>query len=304
MEMAPAVEPAHFKQTMPLVSVVIPNYNGQEVIQNCLASVFDCGYENLQVIIVDDSSSDDSVKIVTKFSQVKIIRNDRNLGFARTVNTGIRAAEGTIIAILNMDTVVRKNWLAGLVEALNSDNRIGLVGSKILDPDGTTIQHAGGRISVNGISSHIGRGEPDCGQYDLLKDADYVCGASMAFRKDVITKVGLLYEGFSPLYYEDTDLAFRMKRYGYRVVCAPNSVIEHKENYSSGKLSSRFYFFYHKNRIKFMLRNFSLNYLFSKFMKNELAWLNNLVWGEEKKQAVKGYLINIGFFIGKIFLII
>ena len=160
-------------KNLPLVSVIIPNYNGEKVIKDCLKSVYSSDYPDFEVILVDDASKDHSTSLIQSlFPVTKIIRNSRNIGFARTVNRGIKESSGEIFVLLNMDAVVRRDWLSELVRSLTSDEKIGIVGSKILDHDERTIQHAGGLIGRNGISFHIGRGEIDVGQYDKLSEVD------------------------------------------------------------------------------------------------------------------------------------
>lgn len=281
----------------PVVSVIIPNYNGENVISDCLRAVYASDYPHFEVVLIDDKSKDSSVKVVEDFfPRTKIIRNRKNLGFTKSVNMGINQAKGKILVLLNMDTVVKKNWLTELVKILLSDEKIGIAGSKMLEPDGVTIQHAGGVIDAIGMSRHIGRGEIDNGQYDLIKEVDYICGASMAFGKDLIGRIGLLDEGYSPLYYEDTDLAYRAKKRGYKIIYAPSSVLLHRENYSLGKFSNRFFFQYNKSRLRFIIKNFTLQYLFFVFLKKEIGWFKSLHSNAEKREVIKAYFMNIKYF--------
>ena len=283
-------------QNSAFVSVIIPNYNGEKIIGDCLSSVYSSGYPNFEVVLVDDDSNDNSVWTVEKFfPQTQIIKNKKNLGFAATVNKGIKFSKGQIVVLLNMDTIVKKNWLTELVKALLLNDKIGIVGSKMLEPNGMTIQHAGGLIDAIGISKHIGRGEIDNGQYDLIKEVDYVCGASMAFKKDLIKKTGFLDEGYSPLYYEDTDFAYQAKKRGYKIIYVPTSVLLHRENYSLGKFSSHFFFYYNKSRLRFMIKNFALQYLFFVFLKNEKKWFKNIYLKSEKQILLKAYIGNIPY---------
>ncbi|MDD4899135.1 MAG: glycosyltransferase family 2 protein [Candidatus Omnitrophica bacterium] len=275
----------------PLASVIIPNYNGEKVICDCLQSVYACDYPNFEVIVADDCSSDSSLaKIKQKFPQVQIIKSRRNRGFVRTVNRGIRNSLGEIIALLNMDTVVTKSWLSELVKVLIYDQDVAIAGSKILDLDGKTIQYAGGMIFDNGLSLHIGRGEMDQGQYNVLQEVDYVCGASMGFKRGLLKEVGYFDASYSPLYYEDADLAFRAKKAGKRVVFVPSSVLMHRENYSTQGLTARFYYRYHKSRLVFLANNYSLKYLLKDFLKKEFLWFRDFKPAEFKKQLILAYL--------------
>jgi len=280
--------------SLPFVSVIIPTYNGERTISNCLKSVYASDYLNFEVILVDDASKDNSVSIVRdSFPHTKIIENTINLGFTRTINKGIRESNGEIVVLLNMDTVVRKDWLSELVKTLVSDEKIVIVGSKILDPDEKTIQHAGGLIDNNGVSVHIGRGEIDIGQYDRLREVDYVCGASMGFRKNLLEKIGCLDEDYSPLYYEDADFAFRARKRGYKIFYVSGSVLIHNENYSTGGLTARFYYLYHKSRIRFVIKNYNLKYFFTGFLKAEIKWLMNFQPKRLTTRLIGAYFINL-----------
>ncbi|MDD2751769.1 MAG: glycosyltransferase family 2 protein [Candidatus Omnitrophica bacterium] len=287
----------------PLASVIIPNYNGEKVICDCLQSVYASDYPNFEVILADDCSLDNSLdKVKARFPFVKVIKNRRNRGFVRTVNKGIKNSLGEIIALLNMDTVVTKNWLSELAKVLIYDKDIAIAGSKILNSDGKTIQYAGGRIIDNGISLHIGRGEIDQGQYNALREVDYVCGASMGFRRGLLKEIGYFNPSYAPLYYEDADLAFRAKKAGYKIVFVPSSVLLHKENYSTQGLTARFYYCYHKSRIVFLANNYSLKYLLKDFLKKEFLWFKDFQPREYKKQLILAYLsgfISLPVFVSK-----
>lgn len=289
-------------QNLPFVSVIIPNYNGEEVIEDCLSSVYATDYPNFEVILVDDASKDNSISIIRKaFSNTTIIQNNRNQGFVRAVNRGIKESKGEIVILLNMDTVVKKSWLSELVKVLMSNERIGIVGSKILDPDEKTVQHAGGIINSNGLSIHIGKGEIDVGQYDRLKEVDYVCGASMGFRKRLLEEIGYFDEDYSPLYYEDTDLAFRARKKGYKILYVPDSVLVHAETHSTGGLTARFYYLYHKSRIHFVIKIYGLKYFLTKFLKTEIRWLMKPQPKELSTQLIRAYFINL-FYLLTLFL--
>ena len=258
-----------------LCSIIIPNYNGGKAVVESIRSVLATDYTRKEIVVVDDCSRDNSPEeIVKEFTDIKLIRNNRNLGFAKSVNKGILNSSGDIIALLNMDTIVERNWLKGLVDVLENDEKCGLVGSKIYYPGSKRIQHAGGRLLENGLAFHMGKNEEDKGQYDKVMEVDYLCGASIAFRRTLIEKLGGgLSEAYSPMYYEDTDLALKIKNSGYKVIYSPDSVLTHIENISNGALSYDFYYAFHKNRIRFIIRNYGLRYLFTKFLRAEKKWL-------------------------------
>lgn len=258
----------------PFVSIIIPIFNARDVIEDCLNSIFDIEYKNFEVIIVDDCSIDKSADFIqNNYSQVRVLATKKNSGFAAAVNFGIKNSCSDIVVLLNMDTVVRPRWLSPIVKLLIEDESIGLVGSKILFPDGKTIQHAGGLLRGNGVSLHIGRGDLDNDQFEFVKDVDYLCGASLGFRRSLLDKIGMFDENYKPLYYEDTDLAYRAKAAGKKVVYIPDSVLIHKENVSTAGLTPRFYYYFHKSRLRFVFKNYPLRGIFFGFFKEEKKWL-------------------------------
>jgi len=269
MEMEAAVN--YFNE--PLVSIIIPVYNARNVIEDCLNSVFNINYKNFEVIIVDDCSNDKSADFIQKnYPQVKVLTTKRNCGFAGSVNLGIKNSCGDIVALLNMDTIVDKGWLNSMANVLTDYVSIGLVGSKILFPDKKTIQHAGGLLRENAVSLHIGRGELDQGQFEFKREVDYICGASLAFKRELLGEIGMFDKKYTPLYYEDADFAFRTRLVGKKVMYIPNSVLIHKENVSVGGLSKAFYYYYHKSRLRFLFKNYSFKNIFSKSLREELRW--------------------------------
>lgn len=286
----------------PFVSVIIPVYNGKSVIADCLHSVFSVEYNNFEVIVIDDSSKDDSADFIQKnFHQVKVLKIKKNRGFAGSVNAGIKNSCGDIVALLNMDTIVDKGWLKPLVNALITDKSIGLVGSKIMFYNKEILQHAGGLLLENGLSVHIGRGELDNGKYNYFRDVDYLCGASLAFRRTTLEKVGLFDERYRPLYYEDTDMAYRIKKHGLRVVYIPDSILVHKENVSTNGLSKKFYYCYHKSRLRFVFKNYSLQDIFNHFFLKEKRWFLSELPEDIRTTLLKVYLVSFPHIVAILF---
>lgn len=278
----------------PLVSVIIPLYNGRDVIEDCLNSVFNVDYNNFEVIVVDDCSGDKSAEFIqNKFPQVKVLRTKKNHGFASTINLGLKNSSGDIAVLLNMDTIVDKGWLRPLVNTLMTDDSIGLVGSKILSYNRKTLQHAGGLLLENGLSVHIGRGELDTGQYNYPRQVDYLCGASLGFRRSLLKRVGFFDEGYRPLYYEDTDMACKVKRNGLKVLYVPDSVLVHKENVSTNGLSKSFYYHYHKSRIRFLFKNHSFQYIINHFFSKEKRWFLSELPVNVRITVLKAYLVSL-----------
>lgn len=243
--------------------VVIVNWNGKEMLQKCLNSFFvNTASPDFKVVVVDNASTDGSVEMLQeKFPQIKLIRNAQNTGFSKANNQGIRFAlenGAKYILLLNNDVeITNARWLEDLSTVLESDNKIGIVGCKLLYPDGT-IQHAGGIIKLQ-VPYHRGECAKDTGQYDKVEFVDCVTGAVLLIKSDVIRRIGLLDEGFTPLYFEDTDWCVRARLYGYKVAYTPNPTLIHHCGSSSSKLSREKKRFYSRRSfIRFFLLNFQI----------------------------------------------
>ncbi len=280
----------------PLVSVVIVTYNSQDVIEDCLHSLYASKYHNMEVIVVDNDSSDNTVEIIKrKFPGIKVIEAGENLGFAGGNNLGFRHASGQIIFMLNPDTVIEPGTIGSLVEFMASDTRgeIGMVGCKLYNSDKKTLQHCGGILHPNALTDHFGAGEADSGLYERMRDVDYVTGAALAFRADLLDVIGQLPTIYYPAYYEELDFCCRARKAGYRVVYYPKAKLVHKESTILGKLSQRFLYLYHRNRLIFVLMNYSLRGIFDRFLPAELGWLKNARPRDQLKALLKAYSYNI-----------
>ncbi len=244
-----------------LPCIVVVNWNGRELLRRCLGSLY-ANTPMAKVVVVDNASTDDSVEMTQRlYPQAAIIRNSANLGFSKANNQGIRYALGAgakNVLLLNNDVeVTSASWLGDFTAVLKSDSKIGVVGCKLLYPDGT-IQHAGGVIRLR-VPYNRGDGEADHGQYDRVEMVDYATGAALLIRADVIRRIGLLDEKFTPLYFEDTDWCARALLYGYSVAYSPQPTLIHHCGASSSKLGDEKKRFYAKRSlIRFFLLNYQL----------------------------------------------
>ena len=219
----------------PTVSIIIPVYNQIHYTYACLLSILehtkDVSYE---VIIADDVSTDATEHLSEYAEGLVICRNSTNQGFLRNCNNAARHARGKYVMFLNNDTQVTENWLSSLVQLIESDPSIGMVGSKLVYPDGR-LQEAGGIIWSDGSGWNYGRlDNPDKPEYNYVKDVDYISGAAILLSNELWNQIGGFDTRFAPAYCEDSDLAFEVRKAGYRVVYQPKSKVIHFEGISNG----------------------------------------------------------------------
>lgn len=228
-------EPLNFPEAEPLVSIVIPVYNEFSHTYACLQSILENTKEIPYEIILGDDCSDDLTKDIAQIvSHIKIIRNTENMRFLKNCNQAATKATGKYIVFLNNDTTVQEGWLSALLSVMKSDENVGLVGSKLVYPDGT-LQEAGGIIWRDASGWNYGRGKnPQASEYNYRKEADYISGAAIMIRSSLWNQIGGFDERFAPAYYEDSDLAFEVRKAGYQVVYQPASVVIHYEGISNG----------------------------------------------------------------------
>jgi GT2 family glycosyltransferase len=219
----------------PTVSIVIPVHNKFEVTYYCLCSLlFAFNETSFEIIIVDDSSSDETRRIDDFVEGVRVLRQDTNRGFVRSCNAGAALARGEFIAILNNDTEVTALWLDELVAVFRNFADVGLAGSKLVYPDGR-LQEAGGVIWASGNPWNVGRNSSaDDPRYNYIRQVDYVSGAALLIRRELWQRLGGFSEDFAPAYFEDTDLAMKVREAGHSVLYVPGSVVYHFEGLTSG----------------------------------------------------------------------
>ena len=214
--------------------------------------------ENMEVIVVDNASKqDEASSIQEQFPQVKVIRSEKNLGFAGGNNLGMKAAKGKYIYLINNDTLFKDFNAESLITRLETSPYIGIVCPKIRFAWETSpIQYAGyTTLSKVTIRNHaIGYGEEDKGQYNTAHPTPYAHGAAMLIKRDAIDKVGLMPEVFF-LYYEELDWSMMFTRVGYEIWYDPACTIYHKESQSTGLNSPLRTYYITRNRLLLVKRN-------------------------------------------------
>jgi GT2 family glycosyltransferase/glycosyltransferase involved in cell wall biosynthesis len=220
----------------PDVSIVIPVYNQLPFTLACIDALIAHETRYTFEILVGDDASNDATEaaLASPIRGIRHIRHPQNLGFVRNCNETARHARGRYVLFLNNDTLVLPRWLDELIATLEADARIGLVGSKLIYPDGR-LQECGAIVWRDGSAWNFGRlDDPRRPEYGYLRDVDYVSGASIALRRESWLELGGFDELFVPAYAEDADLAFRVRAAGWRTVVQPLSQLLHFEGISSG----------------------------------------------------------------------
>lgn len=229
----PALEFAHVEQ--PTVSVVVPVHNAFATTYNCLASLLLAfNKAPFEVIVVDDGSDDETEHLKALVRGITVLRTASARGFVHSCNMGAEAARGEYLVMLNNDTEVSSGWIDELLHVFRNFDRAGLVGAKLLYPDGT-LQEAGGIIFRNADAWNYGRnGNANDPRYNYTRQVDYVSGACIMVPRALWRELGGFDTEFAPAYFEDTDLAYRVRARGYKTLYTPFSRVVHFEGVSNG----------------------------------------------------------------------
>jgi len=259
----------------PLVSVIVLNYNAGELLLNCVESIKKSAYKNLEIIVVDNISTDKSQKICKeKYPDIKLIQNDENFGYCEGNNIGIRKAKGDFIMILNPDTIVEPNCIRELIFAYERLGE-GLYQPKILSlNEKQVLQSTGNMLHVFGFGFAKDKGRKDEGVDEEIKKIGYASGTCLFTSRNVLDKVGLL-DSFLFLYHDDLDLGWRASQIGINSYYVPKSKIYHVESYSL-KWSAKKFYWLERNRKYCLLTHYSKN-TYAK-MYSSLCLVDLFVW--------------------------
>ena len=225
-----------------MFSVIIPNWNGLRFLPTCLNALRHQTFSDFETIVVDNGSSDGSREFIAReFPEVRVIALESNRGFAPAVNTGVRAARGDVVVLLNNDTEADSNWLAEIARALEANPRAGMIVCKLRLFDKRDHLHSAGDFyRVDGIPGNRGVWEPDHGQYDDARGIFGGCGGAVAYRKTMLDEIGAFDEALGS-YCEDVDLNWRARLAGYQVVYAPKAIVYHMVSATGGGAYASFF---------------------------------------------------------------
>lgn len=247
------------------ISVVIPNWNGKHWLKICLPSLKKQSFTDFEVLVVDNGSADGSEEYVSRyFSEFRVVRLERNLGFAGGVNRGIESAVGESIVLINNDMKLDEDFLDQMHEA-SKDRRVGLVAAKVKQfYNRKLIDSAGDYIDIVGHANNIGMGEVDGPKYDVARSVFLVTGGACLIKRAVFDKVGLLDEDYFA-YFEDVDLSLRAQFAGFKAVYQPKAVVYHVHKGTSSKNRALLEYWQFRNMTMNIIKDFPNCVIFYKW---------------------------------------
>lgn len=263
------------------VAVIIPNWNGKKLLEICLTSLEKQTYHDFETIVVDNGSSDDSVNFIQKkYPQVKVVQLDKNYGFAKAINMGVKAVKTDYVAFLNNDTEVDIHWLTELMKSAEKHPDVVSFCSRLLNfDDRKQIDGVGIQINEVGQARSIGWLEKDHGQYDGEMFIFGATGGAALFKREIFLKVGMFDEHYF-MYSEEVDWAFRAQFLGYKCLYSPKAIIYHKHKATSGKRQDMLEYWQFKNMFMTIIKNFPTSLLFKngRLLKIVLVFLNTIFY--------------------------
>lgn len=238
-------------------SVIIPNWNGKKLLEECLMSLQIQTYKGFEIILVDNNSIDDSINYVEEnFPDVRIIKLNKNYGFAKAVNEGVKKSQAEYVVFLNNDTAVDKDWLKNLIRCADSHLDVISVNSKLLNfYNKEIIDGVGIRINEVGQARSIGWQEEDRGQYNKEEYIFGATGGASLFRRVGFMKLGGFDENYF-MYSEEVDFAFRAQLQGYKSVYCPKGIVYHKHKATSKKFPAKIEYWQFRNMTQTIIKDF------------------------------------------------
>jgi GT2 family glycosyltransferase len=239
-----------------LVTVVVPTLAADDALADCLRSLESQTFDRFEVVVVDNSGTG---RARVGNARMRILSNDRNVGFGAAINQGIRDSESPYIAALNDDAVPHQEWLAALMKAAESRPKAGMFASQVRMTDTARLDSAGMLIALDGSSKQRGHGEPPA-QFAANSDILFPTGSAALYRRKMLDEIGLFDERFF-LYCEDTDLGLRARWAGWEAAYVADAVVDHAYSKSAGRASALKAYYVERNRLYKVIKNFPFSML-------------------------------------------
>lgn len=222
-----------------MIDIVIPNYNGNKYLKECLDSLYCQTYTEFRIIIIDNNSTDSDYKWLSEYENLIFKQLDNNYGFDRAVNEGIQLSNSEFVVLLNNDTVADKEWLYNLIECIKSDKQIFSACSKMIRyDDKNIIDDAGDGYNILGWAYKIGDGQP-ISYHNKTKEVFSSCAGAAIYRRRILDEIGYFDEQFFA-YMEDIDISYRAKIYGYKNMFCSDAHILHIGSATTGSKYNEF----------------------------------------------------------------
>lgn len=273
----------------PEATLFVVNWNGRERLARYLPSLLALDYPVVRVVVIDNASTDDSVAwLAREMPGVVVLPLSENLGYGPALNIGWQQATTPLVGFLNNDVELRPDWLRAAAAALATDERLALVGSKLLYPDGETIQHAGGALHPTlALAMHHGYRERDSGQFDQPAEVEYVTGAALLARREALVALGGFDEAFR-FYFDEADLCTRLRHGGWRIGYAPAAVAIHHESQTIVRDSADYLHAYHGGRLLYVLKHQPIAHFLGAFVPAE-AGRHPIIDATERAASAAAY---------------
>ncbi|MEA5600735.1 glycosyltransferase family 2 protein [Nostoc sp. UHCC 0252] len=248
-----------------LVSIILVNYNGADVLIDCLNSLEKfIPRDNCEIILVDNNSQDNSVCIINhKFPNIKLIKLPENVGFGAGNNIGAKVAQGKFLFLLNTDTILTSNLLPHLIELMSTNLDVGVIGTKLVFPDGSFQISFSPKIGIKGEieAKKIHENAEDKNKLNIIeqnfkdiKEVDIVVGAAFFIRTDLFNLLGGFDEKFF-MYFEESDLCQRVRNSGYKILYTPYVSLIHIRGHSVNKISNKMAVEYRRSQIYYYYKH-------------------------------------------------
>lgn len=241
---------------VPTITVVVPTLAAGDDLAECLASLERQTFSDFEVIVVDNSGRRAVGSAVKAEGRVRVIANERNVGFGAAVNQAFRQSSARYLAVLNDDATAEPRWLEALLAAIEPRRDVGMCASQVRLAGSGTLDSAGMLLCADGSSKQRGHGEP-AGAYARKEEALLASGSAALYRREMLEEIGLFDESFF-LYCEDTDLGLRARWAGWECLYVPEARVEHRYSQSAGRASALKAYYVERNRLFVIFKNFPL----------------------------------------------